>query len=390
MASAKESSTKVLDIAGAPLESEIETLDLTDGVVTDIELLRPALERNLRSSLGKDGCLDDLIECKLSSLPQPAAIAPWKEFKYRLYSSKAATVAIRALLQCTVPGTDVSYADVFSAIKGADKTTPAYCFLVGGQVRDVLRGALSSDVDFNYACDARVAALACVAQGWPTKYKKIGPGSKTPNYVLVGDEASSCYVEGFATTFNATTACYNMDFRQNMLFYDLSNDVIIDKTGHGVDDIRGRALRLSCAGAAAETFEQWAAATITPGFKELRYIKFLLRAQSKGEPMAIDDAECAFVVTSLKAAMRSNAAALKGFWFGYALEAQLKSAEGRAALRRWVVEHGGAHWWASNWAPLVRACAPAAGKAATTGRGCKLLHWPWRRRSSKVAAAHAL
>ena len=69
---------------------------------------------------------------------------------------------------------------------------------------------------------------------WSTKYKCIGPTSR-PNYVLVGDESSSNYLEGFSLDFNATAACHKMDFRQNMLFYDLSNDVIVDKTGHGVN-----------------------------------------------------------------------------------------------------------------------------------------------------------
>eukprot|EP00966_Prymnesium_polylepis_P289892 6696143-Prymnesium_polylepis.1 len=63
-------------------------------------------------------------------------------------------------------------------------------------------------------------------------------------------------------------ACYEMDFRQNMCLYDLTNDVIIDKTGSGVQDIRDRVLRLSCA--AGESYEAWAAATITQGFKEVR------------------------------------------------------------------------------------------------------------------------
>jgi hypothetical protein len=172
---------------------------------------------------------------------------------------------------------------------------------------------------------------------------------------LIGDEGSDNYLEGFSISFNATKACYEMDFRQNMCLYCLTNNVIIDKTGFGVEDIRTRSLRLSCA--ADESYQSWASATITPGFKELRYIKFVLRASGKGQPLQTDDAECAFVIESLKAAMKSNSDALRGFWFGYALDAHLHDATSLTVLRTWVCEHGGEAWWRASWEPLVRACA---------------------------------
>jgi hypothetical protein len=318
---------------------------------------RPALEKNLCASLGADGCLADIVPRTLASLAHPDAVAPWSSFGYRLYSSAAATATIRSLLNCIVPGCQNSYETVLTAIAQSDQASSTYCYLVGGQVRDVLKGVLSTDIDFNYSCSAKEVALVCVGREWPTKYKCIGPVT-TPNYVMIGDEASDKYLEGFSITFNATKACYEMDFRQNMCLYCLANDVIIDKTGHGVDDIRSQALRLSCA--AGESYEAWAAATITAGFKELRYIKFVLRASAKGAPLQTDPAELAFVVASLRTALRSNRDALRGFWFGYALDTQLKSAEGVAALRGWVCEHGGQVWWEQQWVPLVREVAGVA------------------------------
>ena len=209
--------------------------------------------------------------------------------------------------------------------------------------------------------------MICVRHEWATKYKCIGPASK-PNYVLIGDEGSDNYLEGFSIDFNATKAAYEMDFRQNTLLYDLANDLIIDKTGQGVADIRQQALRLSLA--VGETFAAWSAATITPGFKELRYIKFLLRAQAKGEPLITDAAETAHVVSSLREALSTNVPALQAFWFRYALEAQLKTVAGVAGLRSWVHAHGGAYadsgarWWEDAWMPLVRTSgAPIVGGA---------------------------
>ena len=199
------------------------------------------------------------------------------------------------------------------------------------------------------------------------------------------------YLEGFSIHFNATQESYKMDFRQNMCLYCLTNDVILDKTGAGVADIRAHSLRLPCA--LGESYDLWASATITcvswshrcrsiacsvpyahtsrrAGFKELRYLKFVLRSITKGTPLQTDAAERAFVISSLKAAFTTNADALKGFWFGYALESSLQSAAALQALHDWVCEHGGAggasgpDWWKSDWVPMVKACAPASTLAA--------------------------
>ena len=118
--------------------------------------------------------------------------------------------ALSTLLKCAAPGTASSFAAILSAVAhGANAATleptqqQNFCYLVGGQVRDVLRGVLSSDIDFNYSCDAQEVALVCVNHRWPTKYKCIGP-TDTPNYVLIGDESCDTYLEGFDIDFNAT------------------------------------------------------------------------------------------------------------------------------------------------------------------------------------------
>lgn len=70
--------------------------------------------------------------------------------------------------------------------------------------------------------------------------------------MLIGDEGATCYLEGFSIDFNATKPCYTGDVTMNTLLFDLTNDVIIDKTGRGVADIRAHALRLSLG--AGDTF----------------------------------------------------------------------------------------------------------------------------------------
>jgi hypothetical protein len=188
-----------------------------------------------------------------------------------------------------------------------------------------------------------------VENEWPVKYKAIGPVQK-PNYVLIGDEQTDHYMEGFSISFNATSECHKQDFRQNMLFYDFSNQIIIDKSGYGIEDIRKRALRFSCA--PFKNFDDWANADMTLGQKALRYVKFVVRAKMSNMPLEVDHEESAFVATLLKRALRENGPSLKGCWFGYVLGECLRTQEGIQALYAWVCTKGGASWW-TEWLPFV-------------------------------------
>ena len=164
-----------------------------------LESATPHLEKTLRASLNADGFLSDVIDCPISEVVAPDAVVPWKGFSSCcLYKSASATTALRSLLNCKAPGTLDSFEAILSAVAAGSSPTGKqqhYCYLVGGQVRDVLRGKLSNDIDFNYSCTAQEVALVSVAHGWPTKFKAIGDGVTEPNYVLVGDEGSSSYLE---------------------------------------------------------------------------------------------------------------------------------------------------------------------------------------------------
>jgi len=224
------------------------------------------------------------------------------------------------------------------------------CFLIGGQVRDILQGKVSKDTDFNYACSAQAVAMVCVKNKWMVKYKTIGPAAE-PNYVLIGDEQTDAYMEGFPLSFNATAKCFKGDFRQNMLFYDLVNHVILDKSGHGITDIRERILRVACA--LVKSLDDWIASDITFGLKALRYVKFLVRSRVDGAPLSTDKTECSLIVAAIRKAFEENAQALHSQWFGIVFGAMLSTATGVCALRSWVWEEGGLSWWL-QWLPFVR------------------------------------
>ena len=158
--------------------------------------------------------------------------------------------------------------------------------------------------------------------------------------------------------------------RQNLLFYCLTNDVVIDKSGRGVEDLRGQALRLPISddrAAIAAERAAWAANDLAPGLKALRYVKFGVRAALAGRTLRLDPDECAFVVATLRRALDAGGGhELRGFWFGYCLDEALGTQAGVAALRAWVVEHGGSEWWAQLWRPYVLGANAAT--AETLGR----------------------
>ena len=150
---------------------------LTDGEAPlSIEAAVPRLEQDLRDALGVDNFLSDVKPCAAADVDDPEAIAPWRQFDYtRLYRSAAATEALRALLRCTTPGTASTFEDILSHIACGPRPGGKrnYCYLIGGQVRDVLRGKLSTDIDFNYASSSKEVALVTVTHEWPTKQRCV-------------------------------------------------------------------------------------------------------------------------------------------------------------------------------------------------------------------------
>eukprot|EP00966_Prymnesium_polylepis_P044015 1020391-Prymnesium_polylepis.1 len=132
-----------------------------------IDEVIPLLEVDLQKALDSTGFLSDVAAISLEEVAEPSAIAPWHGFEHlSIYRSAAATVALRSLLRCTAPGTRESFGGILSTIARGTATSAGehrnHCYLVGGQVRDVLRGVLGNDIDFNYSCDAQEVALVCV------------------------------------------------------------------------------------------------------------------------------------------------------------------------------------------------------------------------------------
>lgn len=306
------------------------------------------MEKVLKSRL-VNGVVGDIEETHMDSLANPGALAHFKHLPVKLWLSPVVAQVFKAALAQKLPGTSVSYGDVVDAIN--QYSSDSFCFVHGGQVRDMLTGKVSKDVDITYSCKAKEVAMLCVERGWPTNFKAIGVEGE-PNYVMIGEEQSGLYMEGFSLDFSITAPIHKQDFRRNMLIYDPSNDIIIDKTGYGVQDLLTNTLRFSCA-PNQELWEDWAREESTVGEKGLRYVKFLTRAQLRGMPLTIDDEENSFVAAKLQIALRDNPEALRQFWFGYLLGECLSSQEGLHALHTWVCSHNIPSCW-DEWIPFVR------------------------------------
>jgi len=308
-----------------------------------------AMEKELQSMI-RDGVLADLVEVDKCNLKNPRSVAPFNHLPFKLFESATFTRVLTAVLDHTNPGTEATYNEILAAIM-RQTHTDSFCYVHGGQVRDLLTGKISKDVDINYACTAKDVAMICVENEWPIKYIAIGTGGR-PNYVLIGDEPSGLYMEGFSLSFNISDPRLKQDFRRNMVAYDFANHVIIDKTGFGLADIRNNELRFACA-PSKDMWEDWALAEATAGEKALRYVKFVMRGLLRHKPLTIDTEESAFVAVLLKKAFRENKEPLQAYWFGYLLGECLSKQEGVSALYSWVCEHGGDSWW-EDWLPFVK------------------------------------
>lgn len=136
--------------------------------------------------------------------------------------------------------------------------------------------------------------MTCVRNEWPCKYGSLTPRDALPNHVVVGDPhktGSGACLEGFSVTSDALAVLSHGGLRQDLLVYCLTNDVIIDKTGSGVEDVRLGRLRLPCDADGASSGhlpsrDAWSAADVAPGVKPLKCAAATVAALLDAKPPA--------------------------------------------------------------------------------------------------------
>lgn len=126
-------------------------------------------------------------------------------------------------------------------------------FLVGGTVRDILAGSEPNDIDLVTTMPLK-RMLSFVHE----MYRTTISGNNSRGFIRIGGKPASgdpfidlkVFSSSMPGTGNATfgvgfdrDVSYR-DFTCNAVYFDPKNEVIVDPTGHGVEDCRTRTLRL--------------------------------------------------------------------------------------------------------------------------------------------------
>ena len=177
--------------------------------------------------------ITDLEELNYNQVKDKSMLKYWRYHStIKIYKSITVTKAIHYMLTNNVPGLKkegkpVTYKNVFDEIQNLP--WPGDVFLIGGTVRDTLKRTAPNDIDIAVSCPPNDIKKICEKNKWKfyinTKY----------SYFMIGNKDNDEYLEG-KDIYNNLNSLTQDEFRMNNLFYDLKNDIIIDKTGKGVQD----------------------------------------------------------------------------------------------------------------------------------------------------------
>lgn len=128
-------------------------------------------------------------------------------------------------------------------------------YLVGGTVRDILRGALSNDIDFVTTmplnrCKPLIASMfrynpsSCADRGFIRIGGKPSSGDPFIDLKIFSDCLPGTEDAAFGVGFDRDVA--HRDFACNAVYFDPINEVLIDPTGFGVQDAIENQLTLIC------------------------------------------------------------------------------------------------------------------------------------------------
>lgn len=251
-------------------------------VVTEEELCFRTKAAEVVQATGKEGeLIDDLVEVQISEIKDKLAISYWRFCNgLKCWRSPTLTKALQLICSAPVPGLHgPSYLDVFKTLTQGS-TWENHIFLFGGLVRDILRRTVGNDIDIGFSAPAAELEATCNSVG----YKCM----REHDYILIGDDTSEEFLEGMVISYNGIQPPEHADFSMNTLFYDFSNDIVIDKTGIGVPAVIANRCDLPCPP------ERWKSWIDINGVRVcFRYYKFLLRGYTW------DEKEMLYVVETL-------------------------------------------------------------------------------------------
>jgi len=245
-------------------EKERENAPLKPQVSAEPDFRERALAAVERGGCAGE-CVADLREVSIGSIKDKLAISYWRFCGgLRLYRSETVTEALRLLCSAPVPGLGgPTYLEVFDTLTQANEWEH-HIYLFGGLVRDILRRSVGNDIDIGFSAPAAELESICRKAGYRNRLDG--------DYIVIGEESGEGYLEGMVISHNGIQRPEHADFSMNTLFYDFSNDVIVDKTGNGVPAVLANRCDIPC------PRDRWQSWIEINGVRVcFRFYKFLLR-----------------------------------------------------------------------------------------------------------------
>jgi len=212
-------------------------------------LLATAADRHFKDLTNQDRVQPDLaLQEKNALLATPAG----RHFKdlTKIVSDQDWSTQFDNLLKDKVPGLDISFLSVFEKLN--DEGCPVWVF--GGAVRDVVAGMALNDVDVAVLCTADKIEDIVKQTNWKWERPVLSDSFG------IGDQQSPQYLEGFPLEF-ALKDYQSMEYATSVMGYSPHSKVVIDLTGHGIEDARAKILRPAMVAnldtASNENFKLW-------------------------------------------------------------------------------------------------------------------------------------
>ena len=158
-------------------------------------------------------------------------------------------------------------------------------FIHGGTVRDIFVHKDPTDIDLVFDRDVQSLEPLCKKEGWPCSIID----SRT-QYINLGED-KGISLEGDNLKGKFLVPMHNHETTINDFAFDCQTNILIDISGHGLEDIVYRKIRLS---PLPQYWEKWASSDYM-GKRPLRYFKLI---QKGFKPR--DDGSLEFVVNYIK------------------------------------------------------------------------------------------
>lgn len=180
-----------------------------------------------------------------------------------------------------IPDMNVTVGDAINKIRDFGYKV----FIHGGTIRDIFIHKKPTDIDLVFDKDVQKLKELCDAEKWPCSI--IDPRTQ---YINFGED-KGISLEGDNLKGKFLIPMHNHEVTINDFAYDCQNDIIIDISGHGLEDIVYKKIRIS---PLPKYWLKWAKSD-TIGKKPLRYFKLIQKGFTPR-----DDNSYEFVVNYVK------------------------------------------------------------------------------------------